>query len=230
MRDTPVILISDIHGNRQALEAFDEDIHRVFETPEKIPLINCGDILDYGADPEGCIKLLSKYNVVISCMGNHDEAILRDTHDKRFDTPHGKLALEITRNSLKRKTVEHLRNIMVDKGSYEDIIAFHGMIDDIWGNLYSFSEELDKGYEKGKVYVFGHSHLQFSFKYNESLFINPGSIGQPRNGIAKCHYSILYPDNSVDFKRIEYDIDCAANEIIKKGYPKFLATRLYLGI
>lgn len=230
MRDTPVILISDIHGNRQALEAFDEDIHRVFETPEKIPLINCGDILDYGANPEECIKILSKYNVVISCIGNHDEAILRGTHDKRFDTPHGRLALEITRNSLKRETIEYLNNNMVNIGCYEDIIAFHGMINDIWGNLYPFSEELDKWYEKEKIYVFGHSHLQFSFTHNDSLFINPGSIGQPRNGIAKCHYSILYPDNRVELKKIEYDIDGAANEIVKKGYPKFLATRLYLGI
>ena len=90
MRGEPVILISDIHGNLQALEAFDMDIHKRFSNAESLPVINCGDILDYGADPRGCIDLLGKYNVVISIMGNHDEAILQSSHDSRFDTPHGR--------------------------------------------------------------------------------------------------------------------------------------------
>lgn len=232
MRDKPVILISDIHGNIQALRAFDVEIHRRFPDAEKLPMINCGDILDYGADPEACVELLQKYHVVASAIGNHDEAILKNTHDKRFDTPHGKLALEITRNLLSEQTLFELSKSMKPVDAYEDIIVFHGGIDDVWENLYEGSEDIQEkfsGYHEN-VFVFGHSHLQFTFRNGDNLFINPGSIGQPRNACPKCQFGILYSDDRVEFVRIDYDIDGAAESILRHGYPKFLATRLYLGI
>ncbi len=232
MRDKPVILISDIHGNIQALQAFDEEIHKRFAEPEKLPLVHCGDILDYGADPAACIALLKKYHVVASVIGNHDEAILKNSHDPRFDTPHGKLALEITRKLIDQKMIEELNGSMKAVDTYEDIIAFHGSIDDVWENLYEGSADISEkfGEYQNKVFVFGHSHLQFTFEKGGNLFINPGSIGQPRNACPKCQFGILYPDNEVELIRVDYDIDGAAQSILKRGYPKFLATRLYLGI
>lgn len=230
MRDKPVILISDIHSNFQALTAVHEDLTRRFSGT--IPgVINCGDILDYGADPEPCIELVKTYDILCSIVGNHDEALIGGTHDRRFDTPHGKLSLEITRGLVRESSLEWIGKNAKDIGSYEDIVAFHGAPGDNWENLYEFSELVnDPFFQPGKVYVFGHSHLQFSFRKNGSLFINPGSVGQPRNADSRAQYAILYPDGSVELVRIPYDIDGAADSIVRKGLPPFLATRLYLGI
>lgn len=232
MRNEPVVLISDVHSNYQALCAVDEDLSRRFKDHKPL-VVNGGDILDYGADPELCIQLLKKYNIVASVIGNHDEALIGGTHDKRFDTPHGKISLEITRNSLNGDSLDWIRTISSDVSHYEDLVIFHGTLNDKWENLYESSPSVQsdyKIYHDHQIIVFGHSHLQFKFDTGDHLFINPGSVGQPRNGDHRAQYAILYPNNEVELIRLEYDIDFAAKRIIEKGLPAFLATRLFLGI
>ena len=81
------------------------------------------------------------------------------------------------------------------------------------------------------VVLQGHSHIQGYYKTGNTTYINPGSVGQPRNGDNKAQY--LVANNSMTsfiFNRVSYDIDSAASKIMESGRPSFLATRLYLGI
>ena len=85
--------------------------------------------------------------------------------------------------------------------------------------------------QKADVLVCAHTHLPDLKRFELKVFLNPGSVGQPRNNNSKSQYAILDLGNInfVSFETVEYDIDTAAKKIIQAGLPRFLADRLYVG-
>jgi diadenosine tetraphosphatase ApaH/serine/threonine PP2A family protein phosphatase len=124
--------------------------------------------------------------------------------------------------------------------SSKNIILVHGTRDDnFWGDCGESRIFYDESVGSGEnIILCGHTHIQgirfngYSYNARESsVMINPGSVGQPRNGDPRAQFAICDDDFSYfSAMRVNYDIDTAANKIIKSGRPQFLANRLYLGI
>lgn len=234
-----IAILSDIHGNLEALESVINYCYNNFVNR----WIILGDLVDYGADSGEVVRLLSSLDNVECIRGNHDDAVLR-RDCSRFTTEHGKRNFEITLNEIENdvnalnllsKMTESCKS-KIDYPEFE-IVTIHGSEDNLlWGRspkvipanrVVQFQVD---GYRK--IVLGGHSHISGYCKTGEdSLYINPGSAGQPRNGDPRSQFMICNDDfTEFKFCAIDYNIDKAAKKIYDSGRPKFLATRLYLGI
>jgi len=245
------LVVSDVHGNLQALEAvlaaagiFDE-------------LWNLGDVVGYGANPNeviGTIRPLARINV----RGNHDRVCAGLTSAQGFN-PVAAEAASWTHRHLTPANLEWLRAVpqgpilasrraLVAHGSPLDEDHYIISMRDAWSPLQRMSTEIT---------FFGHTHVQGAFSqqapewqefrpaYNTrdaaeqfSLevsagsrhLINPGSVGQPRDGDWRAAFA-LYDTaaESVTFHRIPYDIASAQQAIRNARLPERLASRLSTG-
>lgn len=224
-------IISDIHSNYEALKAVVQDgINKVDK------YICLGDVLGYGPEPNETIKLLSQLDLLGCVLGNHDNAILNNDLT-RFRTEHGRYAINWTRDQLNQESLSFLRNLK-QKHLYDEfgIEVYHGGLEDpYWQYIFpsTSKEDLERIFSRRKydlVFV-GHSHLRFSFNFGELQVVNPGSVGQPRNGLNDAQYAIYDTEKkSIEFCQVPYDIKNTAEKIEKAGLDKFLAKRLFLGI
>lgn len=110
----------------------------------------------------------------------------------------------------------------------------HGTISDpYWGKLLPEQnvEEVFSDMERADVRLLlaGHSHRSFLIARNGRRIVNPGSVGQPRDGFPEASYAIL-DGESIVFRRVGYDVDQAAQTIRQAGLPEYLWQRLYQGI
>ncbi|NFD56567.1 metallophosphoesterase [Clostridium botulinum] len=224
-------IISDIHSNYEALKSVIND------SASKVDGYIClGDILGYGPEPNETIKLLSQVNLIGVVLGNHDIAILNGDYSK-FRTEHGIFAIKWTADHLSDASMNFLIKIK-QKNIFSDFQfeIYHGGIEDVyWQYIFpsSSEKELECIYNKCiyNLQFIGHSHLQFSFKYKKLHIVNPGSVGQPRNGLPDAQYAIFDTEGrNIEFCRISYDIKKTAEKIQYEGLDKFLAKRLFLGI
>ena len=232
-----VALIADIHGNYSALLEVGSELAGDY------PVAFAGDLLDYGPEPEACADyLLFGMNILrngegnpIGTFGNHDIAI-RDANYSRFRTEHGRKSAEWNRAVAEKSDI--IKTFLNQEycNRYGEMMICHGSDNDPWYNLFSTDiQKMDEMIERNpsvEIFVVAHSHLQFKVNYNNRLFVNPGSVGQSRNGVSLAHYSILDLDTKeVDFKAVEYNIKSVADRIVDNPcLDNFLATRLYLGI
>jgi predicted phosphodiesterase len=225
-------IISDIHSNSEALEAV------INSSESRVDGYIClGDIVGYGAEPNKTIGLLSGLNLLGMVLGNHDIAVLNNDFS-RFRTEHGRNSLLWTRKNLKQNSRAFLENCLSrSRHLYDEygIEIYHGGPNDIyWQYIFpsAVSEELKETLkDKNKIIFVGHSHLSFKFFVGQCQIINPGSVGQPRNGINDAQYLIFDTDSKqVEFCQVAYDIGKAAEKIKNAGLDLFLAHRLFLGI
>lgn len=227
-----IAFISDIHSNIHALKKVMEDIEK--ENVDRI--ICCGDIVGYNAFPSECLAVV-KEKTVDSVLGNHDYATI--TGDTGWFNEYGVAGVNYCRSVLSKEEINFLKRlktsmyldvedlkIYVTHGSPRDEI-FEYVFPDVRDELLlQFAEMTD-----ADILVFGHTHIPMERKVKDHIFLNPGSVGQPRDGNPKASYMILDTDErKVRFKRINYDIHLASRSILEKNLPRFLAQRLYLGI
>ncbi|MCB4790674.1 MAG: metallophosphatase family protein [Elusimicrobia bacterium] len=225
-------ILSDIHSNIEALESVLSDACKNGVRS----YIILGDIVGYGANPNEVIKVLRNQKIMGMVLGNHDIAIL-DNDISRFKTEHGLHSLMWTRKQLNKRSREFLKSI-VPRCNYAEygFNIYHGGPSDIyWQYVFpSTDKEIlkeDFKNEKNKLVFVGHSHLAFTFAFKKFRIVNPGSIGQPRDGNPDASY-VIYNTNTKDteFRRISYDVKNAAMKIKNAGLYLFLAQRLFLGI
>lgn len=250
-----VAIISDLHSNREALEAVFTDIRQRGLTD----LVCLGDVVGYGPDPEFCVDLVSGH-ARWCLMGNHDEALFRDASD--FN-PHARGALVFTKrrmqphwwsSSEKKLRWKWLRNLPLRKtegrflfvhGSPRDPVREYVLSTDGILNPEKLRSVLDA---HDGVGVAGHTHqpgvhdedLRFhapdgSAEYSFPLepgrryFVNVGSTGQPRDGDSRACYAVL-EDERVTWYRIEYDFRSTQEKILRTGVlSEILARRLAVG-
>lgn len=224
-------ILSDIHSNFEALKAVvDNSINKVEG------YVCLGDIIGYGPEPNETIDLLLQINLLGCVFGNHDIAVINEDYS-RFRTEHGRHAISWTAEQLNEKSRRFLtdtfqKNIF-DEFKFE---LYHGgMEDPYWQYIFpsTSKEDLNRIFSSRRydlIFV-GHSHLRFSFKNDKLLVVNPGSVGQPRNGLVDAQYAVLDTENrEVEFCSVSYDIKKTAEKIQKAGLDIFLAKRLFLGI
>lgn len=219
------IIFSDIHGNLEALKVLLD-----IENPEmKKRFIFCGDVCGYYYQAKECSDLLQDINGLIAVRGNHDQYYL-DAYDDTART---------------KELVEKYGSSYMDK--YEDVRTYieslpkraeihcgemvihiqHGTpIELLEGRLYP-DTPLPKG-EPGHIYITGHTHYRMLKEERNSIWINPGSLGQPRDGKG-FSYCVLDDETlDVSFRNVNVNIEKLVQEVrLRDPENKYLGEVLY---
>lgn len=238
-------VFSDIHGNLEAFQSVLADIDRNHHIDACLIL---GDVIDYGMHSNEIIDLLSslRFPILGNIWGNHEEAVFHENY-ARFSTERGKKSAKYVHDNLTKDSWNYIANVMTHSGKYEfsldgkKCLAVHGSLEDEYWKSISFDVEAKR--YKDYDYIFsGHSHLPHFFeKYLEAdnlqfrnkkkiTFINPGSVGQPRNHNAKAQYAIFHTDSEeVFFCRVAYNI-AKEQDAYNDHMDQFYKERLERGI
>jgi predicted phosphodiesterase len=240
-----VAVISDIHSNRQALEAVLADI----ADSDASELWCLGDLVGYGGDPDACIELVRDH-AAICLAGNHDLAVTGEIALDEFTRGAG-LAARWTQEVIHPENLEYLRRLRPE-GADEVVGLYHASPrDPVWEYVLSaLLAELCLDEQPHRVCLIGHSHVALSFVRREGelatgtprraddeldlsqgeWLLNPGSVGQPRDGDPRAAWMLLDTDAwTASFRRTEYDIAGAAAAIRAARLPESLAERLEYG-
>lgn len=244
-----IALLSDVHGNRPALQAVLSDI-----AATRISRIFClGDLVGYGPDPNGVIDLLRERQIP-SLLGNYDEGVGWETGDCGCFYPDeqakeiGKASYEFTSAAVTPDRKAYLRSLprelhveLADKR----IHLVHGSPRRI--NEYLLKDRDERTYlrlagdETDDVLAFGHTHDPWFRQFGGKLFVNVGSVGRPKDGDPRATYVILSlrlgdrPGTTapeaieVEIQRVEYDVEAVAQSILEVGLPATLADLLRTG-
>jgi diadenosine tetraphosphatase ApaH/serine/threonine PP2A family protein phosphatase len=240
-----VAIVSDIHGNRHAFEAVLDAI----EGSECQEMWCLGDLVGYGAEPDACVELARRY-AAICLAGNHDLGVRGALPLEEFSRG-AALAARWTQGVITSETREYLEKLEPARVD-ETVGLFHASPrDPIWEYVLSpLQAELCLDAQTHRVCLIGHSHVALSFSRadgesatgqtrasEEELdlresewLINPGSVGQPRDGDPRAAWLELDLDSwEAVYRRTEYDIDGAAAAIRAARLPDSLAERLSYG-
>jgi len=234
-------IISDIHGNYHALEAVAKELQE-----EKVNEVWClGDVVGYGAFPNECLEWVFE-NCSQLVLGNHELALLGFVDITTFSEYAAK-AILWTRKKIKPSFLKRLMEVGIQAfvGDYQlvhDTPSAPGSMEYILSTEEAYSALLKQA---RPVCFFAHTHIPVAFKLKGAhsvkltvseitlkpgrYLINPGSVGQPRDGNPEASFIIL-SENKVLFRRKRYDVKSAAKAILKEGLPEFLAARLLVGV
>jgi putative phosphoesterase len=220
-------LITDVHSNAVALKA----VLSVLDDSRMERILHAGDIVGYNPYPNETIELFKKNNM-ISIAGNHDSALV--TGDTSGFNPYAKAALEWTRNEVSPdnsayiKGLKNIESITIDE---KKIVLVHGSPFDI--DEYIYPEDVSPGLlsaANADILVLGHTHIQFKKEYREGIIVNPGSVGQPRDGNPGAAFAVLDTESGkIDLKRAAYDIEKVIEDMLAAHLPEKLALRLRIG-
>jgi diadenosine tetraphosphatase ApaH/serine/threonine PP2A family protein phosphatase len=238
-------VISDIHGNLHALEAVLTDILR--EGADEVWCL--GDVVGYGPHPNECCALVRERAALCLC-GNHDLAVVGglDISDFSGDAA---LAARWTQGVLSAENADWLRSLR-PSGEREGVELYHGSPrDPVWD--YVLSDEIATASLRltvAPVVLVGHSHVALALWLEEGQLdggqappgtelpladrrslLNPGSVGQPRDGDARAAWLLLdLAAGTASFRRTPYDISGAQADARAAGLPETLAARLKAGL
>jgi predicted phosphodiesterase len=240
-----VAVISDIHANRHAFEAVLEDV----AASDAAELWCLGDLVGYGAEPDACVALAAQHAAV--CLaGNHDLAVAGEIAFEEFSRGAG-LAVQWTQEVIAPEHRTFLASLE-PTGAEGPIGLYHASPrDPVWEYVLSaLLAELCLDTQPHRVCLIGHSHVALSFVRHEGepasgepcragtqldissgeWLLNPGSVGQPRDGDPRASWLLLDLDGlTASFKRTDYDIAGAAAAIRAARLPDSLAERLEYG-
>jgi diadenosine tetraphosphatase ApaH/serine/threonine PP2A family protein phosphatase len=241
-----VAVITDIHANLPALEAVLEATGAV-----GVEEIWClGDVVGYGVEPDACTELVRE-RCDVCLVGNHDIAVLGGLDIASFSEA-AAVAVEWTRDNVSESTLEFLRDLDPN-GERAGFGLFHASPrDPIWEYVLS-GEQADTAMDSHpqRIGLIGHSHVALFFTRPEddgetrgaqagdgslldlssgSWLVNPGSVGQPRDGDPRAAWLELDTEaKTACFHRVPYEIERAAAAIAAAGLPSRLANRLHTG-
>ncbi len=214
-------VISDVHGNRVALDAVLDDM------PPVDGLVCAGDVVGYNPWPSACVAAMRDREVP-TVMGNHDRAVASGTAF-RFNQM-AAAGVEYAREELSDDDMAWLSDLP-DERTVADgrVKLIHGHPDD--PDRYTYPDEFGPDLLGSEdVLVLGHTHVQGHDRSDDGIVMNPGSVGQPRDGDPRAGYSVVDLDElTVDERRVEYDIDAVAEAVRDAGLPERIGTRLYDG-
>ena len=245
-----VAVLSDIHSN---IEAFEAVIHDIEDRSDQI--LNLGDLVGYNASPNECVNLARNIGMH-SILGNHDLAVCNLAFADNFNI-FARSAILWTRKNLIHENIQFL-NDLEKNHRLSSAIACHGSPDDPHSYISlpfqarATLKKMKKGsWGKINVCLFGHTHkrkvwrmdvrgkvapveipLNGMVRLNEDEFylLNPGSVGQPRNGDPRSSYLIFDTEtNTVSFKLVKYNVASTIKKITEAHLPEFLAKRLLDG-
>lgn len=232
-------VISDIHANLSALNSTIKDCFKKYG--DKIKFIHLGDCIDYGMRPNeviGALKALDD-NIIVSIKGNHERALF-GFECERFSSKRGLEANNYTKAVITGDSLEYIKNF---KDSYYElevsgkkILVIHGDLDDIYWGKMNDDEILNPSYLNYDYVISGHTHIPSlrnvinKEKTKKTIFINPGSVGQPRNLNPKAQYCVIdFSLDTIKFEGVRYDI-LSEQKLYDGNIDNYYKERLLRGI
>ncbi|RJP30566.1 MAG: metallophosphoesterase [Candidatus Omnitrophota bacterium] len=247
------VIFGDIHSNLEALKTF----FLLTDPLKNIKRICLGDIVGYAAHPNECIEMIQKRDIP-AVMGNHELAILNPIERETFNHVARK-AIEwqsATIHDQNRKTISRFPYTLHFDGLF-DVTHANFFNPEIFSYMNS-DEEAERAFSalQTNLGFFGHTHVpriytqnphpgrtepiqmetiygekvKITLENNKRYLINPGSLGQPRDGDPRAAYAVLDSEEmSVTFHRIPYDVEKEARHVRETHLPDILATRLLVG-
>lgn len=238
-----IVILSDIHGNLAAL-------NQVFESIAYIKIdsfLLLGDLIDYGPESNAVIERIQEMEqkkIMINIWGNHEQAIIQNVYE-RFSSERGKSCAQYTKSTLTEKSLKYIYNM--DRQGWREFqiqdkkcLAVHGSLEDVfWKSI--TPQNMTQAYAKYDYVFSGHSHIPMLYekfydcdcaekRYKKrTVFLNPGSVGQPRNHDPNANFAILNTETgAVEMQAVVYDfkvemelfsneVDCFYRERLAKG-------------
>ena len=244
-----LLVLSDIHSNGTALAAVLRAAEGRYER-----VVCLGDLVGYGPDPNEVIDQIRNLNAPV-IRGNHDKAAAGLTDLEDFNEL-ASVALDWTRSQLSPRNMAYLQNLPAGPVETDGIVFVHGSPRDEDEYIFSPSQALEILLSASAPLTFyGHTHIQGGFAldgdflevillraHRDSDFaplrlhretrylLNPGSIGQPRDGDPRAAFAIADLDHAVvEFWRVPYDIAAVQERMTEAGAPEALVARLGYG-
>ena len=241
-----ILIVSDIHANRVALET-------VIKHAGKFDKIWClGDVVGYGPEPNECVEILRGMDLL--CLaGNHDWAVL-DKLDLEDFNPEARRAALWTRETLTPANFNWLIDLPERAvNQLENFTLVHGSPQHpIWEYVSTPAvARINFQYFETPICLMGHTHVPVVYRYHaeedmasaeplpeegaldfgpERMMINPGSVGQPRDGDRRSAYGVLDTDTmKLTHRRVEYDINATQEKMRRVHLPERLIARLSYG-
>jgi len=242
------LILSDLHANWEALQAVLADAQGRYDS-----VVCCGDVVGYGADPDLVIEWV-RANVAAIVRGNHDKAC-SGLEDLEWFNPAARASALWTQTVADPRNLEYLRRLTRGPESFNGFQLIHGSpVDEDEYVLTEREVSNVAPYLDADITFFGHTHVQIGFLCHRNgvktlhrpepaakeatierendvrYLINPGSVGQPRDGDPRAGY-VLYDTSlrTIAFCRVAYDVESAQRKIILAGLPDLLARRLATG-
>jgi predicted phosphodiesterase len=239
----PYLILADIHGNREALEAVLAHASGHYDK-----IVCLGDLVGYGADPNFVVDWAGS-NAAVIVRGNHDRITFDDASLEAYRAEAREGALW-TRRALSSENLDYLSKMPRGPLSCEGFDVVHGSPIDEDQYLINANDAAQQlPYLKSTVTFFGHTHVQGGFLVSDNgtvkihpettleiqanqgfYLVNPGSVGQPRDGNWRAAYAVYSPEEQrIEFVRVPYNMGPTAEKIMLAGMPAVLAARLFMG-
>ena len=247
--DNKYLVLSDIHGNVSALDAVMNDC--AGEAFEGIILL--GDLIDYGMRSNEIVQKLIeleagdwKSKIIVNIWGNHEKLVV-DKDLERLSSDRGRIMARYTARQLSDTSVEYIQQSMNKAGIQEFEIgklrcfAVHGSLDDHYWKAIG-PDNLRGDYAEYDMVFGGHSHYSHCFTHfypadapelrnkKAVTFVNPGSVGQPRNQNPCAQYAVVsLPSRRVELRAVPYDV-AFEQALYPDEIDAFYKTRLTRGV
>ncbi|MHC4253512.1 MAG: metallophosphoesterase family protein [Planctomycetota bacterium] len=239
-------IISDVHGNLEALKAVFEDI-----THQNVDRVVClGDVVGYGPDPNECMRMVMD-RCAFTLVGNHEDAVL---HGAEGFNPLAEEAMKWTRDQVRDKDILRFLaaqqsaklegNRLYVHGSVKDSLVDYVREAESYVSFRRLVEEINESFKLFNICFTGHNHRAFlgtkegslvphmgNMRFHveeEKLYVCVGAVGQPRDEDARACY-VVYDGSTVHYHRVPYDVATTAGKIRAYGLPDYLAERLFTG-
>lgn len=239
-----LLILSDIHGNLSALKSVLLDIDKNFSPHAAVIL---GDNIDYGMGSNEVLEILQSFKIPIiaSLWGNHEYAIMMDDY-RHFSSQRGVDSAKHTKKTISEQSIRYLSAIAGKEGMMEfeycgkSFLAIHGSLENTYWKSIVAGGSI-RGYEKYDYVLSGHSHIPHCFSVfsdtvniemrnkKRTVFINPGSVGQPRNHDPHAQYAVLDFQNGVMMRSVEYDVRFEQS-LFTDEVDRFYCDRLERGV
>lgn len=241
------LILSDVHANWEALEAVLADAQGDYQEA-----VCCGDLVGYGADPDRVTEWARRHLRAV-VRGNHDKGAA-GLEDLDWFNAAARAAAEWTAAHLSPENLSYLRHLPRGPLEVAGFSIMHGSPADEDEYLMHADGRLVAPQLMSLVSFFGHTHYQGGFAFYRGgtrripqtparerrlrlelepdvfYLINPGSVGQPRDGDPRAAYAIYDPqERTVELRRTPYRVEIAQAKILRAGLPAVLAERLAEG-
>lgn len=242
-------LISDIHANIQALDAVLADIDGRNDVDG---VFHLGDLVGYSANPNEVVARLRERGIA-GIAGNYDSTVAMDyrhcgcRYEDARQEELSHVSYEFTRRAVTSETKRYLGELpfsidLRPRGGHHAgprVVLVHGT--PTLNTVYWTANRSDDfclkmaaiaGLESGDVIAFGHTHLPWHRMVAGIHFVNTGSVGRPKDGDWRAGYVLLTAGDAlpeVEFVRVEYDVDAAADAVAAAGLPEDFAAFLRRG-
>ena len=210
------LIISDIHGNYPALEAV------LNKEGDYDKLIFLGDVVDYGPNPRECLNFI-KNNADHYVRGNHDNALGYNTDCNSMGSfrEYSVETRKWHKTLLSNDEIKFLRNMPTVENAHFDNNSFLLAHASPQGDISKYLNEEEIVGEIKKPFanyvLVGHTHIQYKTSMEQTLIVNPGSVGLARDGGQACY--AIYENGIITLNRIEYDVGKTISDLMKSPLP-----------